>query len=217
MSIIPVVEEFFKYNDLVKRDGDLANVREGIRRTTTDIYCNWKTDLNEHFKLIGSDKNALDINEACSIMHKEMDTATLGKSCGLFDSQEFRNMMTEIQNTQSRASFQVGLSIFTSTSDAHIVDKALAQQREAAAQEKIAQKQQSLVAKMAQIAQMQKISSSLVLNVSLIDPMLDPSQLGQSQCPCPLTLLGCFAPLLHILRIVQKMKKTRIRTTRMKT
>ncbi|PON66224.1 hypothetical protein PanWU01x14_110900, partial [Parasponia andersonii] len=35
-----------------------------ILRTAVDVYINWKTELNEHFRLDRGDKNALNLTTA---------------------------------------------------------------------------------------------------------------------------------------------------------
>ncbi|PON90357.1 hypothetical protein TorRG33x02_138260 [Trema orientale] len=82
--------EFFEYKDLDEDNDDLANMRDSILRTVADIYSNWNTELNEHFKLIGGGKNTLDLAMARSRVPNEMDVATWGCYCDLFDSPEFR-------------------------------------------------------------------------------------------------------------------------------
>ncbi|PON38039.1 hypothetical protein TorRG33x02_345980 [Trema orientale] len=82
--------DFFEYKDLDDDCDDLAHVRDGILRIAADIYSNWKSDLNEHFRLIGGDKNAFHLVKPRSKVPNEMDAATWGRCYDLFDYPEFR-------------------------------------------------------------------------------------------------------------------------------
>ncbi|PON35470.1 hypothetical protein PanWU01x14_336240 [Parasponia andersonii] len=69
-------QEFFEYKDLDDDNDDLANARDDVLRTVTNIYTNRKTELSEHFRLIGGGKNALDLEMGRSKVPNKMDVVT---------------------------------------------------------------------------------------------------------------------------------------------
>ncbi|PON56624.1 hypothetical protein PanWU01x14_180370, partial [Parasponia andersonii] len=62
---------------------------DDILKIVTDIYNNWNTKLNEHFRLVVGNKNTLDLATTCSKVPNEMNATIWEHYCDLFNSLEF--------------------------------------------------------------------------------------------------------------------------------